>query len=591
MLKTLVFAPHSDLWAHAFPEALAADALKKSGQQLVYVGCGRAFEAYCVCMSARGLSEASPAESKRAVCASCERNERQLRDEFAFDGYLLSEVLTDEDYRQATQRAAQASPETLLAIEEDGVPIGRYAIYEYLLHKKKSGLDFSEQEWKECALHLRNAFLAFFGGRRILAREKPDRVLAYNSLYSVNRVVCALAEASGALTYFLHAGSNLANRLQGLLIGRQSTLRHYGELVQRWPLWEGVACDAQTMRRVTDHFLVLFRGGSVFGYSARSKGSSQGLRQRLGAAPGQRILVAAMSSYDELFAAQITGVRERSPAPLFPQQVDWIHSLLDFARGRPDLFLVIRVHPREFPNRRDGVKSEHAALLEAALTGLPPNVRVNWPEDAVSLYDLANEASVFLTAWSSVGKEMALLGLPVVSFCPQLLLYPAALHEVATTLPDYFAAIDRALASGWSLERARKVYRWLAVEYRHAQFDIADGFAYEESSFVERVWRRLSKMVHPGLERRLEALQHGLHCRRRPARLAQADAIAQLVSSGAATALDFKQPVAEARAAADETRSLMRELGRIRLALFGRRPCASAPSLCARLDEAAATKR
>jgi hypothetical protein len=344
------------------------------------------------------------------------------------------------------------------------------------------------------------------------------------------------------------------------------------------------------MKRITDHFLVLFRGGSLFGYSARSRGSSNRLRERFGAAPGQRILVAAMSSYDELFAAEIAGARRSLPL-LFPSQADWIRSLVQFVRERKDLLLVIRVHPREFPNKREGVKSEHAAHLESLLTDLPPNVRVNWPADQISVYDLANEASAFLTAWSSVGKEMATLGLPVVTYCPQLLLYPAALHEAAVTLPDYHAAIERTLTSGWSLERVRKAYRWLALEHRHGAIDIADGFKYRENSFIERVWRRLSRTIHPALESRLEDAARWLDCVRRTRPLAQGDAIARLVSSGGRTPLDLGGPPGDQPSREEETRSLKRELGRIRAALFGNAPSPSPQSLCARLDEAVSADR
>jgi hypothetical protein len=585
MLKTLVFAPHSDIWLHAFPEALVAESLKKSGQQLVYVGCGRVFEAYCVCMSTRGLKEASDKERKAAVCRSCVRNERLVRSQFGFEGYALSEVLTEEDYRQAAERVAQASPATLLGIEEDGIPVGRYALYEYLLGTKKSNAIFSDAEWQQCAIHLRNAFLALFGGKRILDREKPSRVIVYNSLYSVNHIVCALAEASGALTYFLHTGLNLSDRLQHLIMGRHSTISYFGALIERWPQWKDVACDRKTMRHITDHFLVLFRGTSVFGYSSRSSRSSDDVRQRYGIASGQRIVVAAMSSYDELFAAETVGVRDSSLPLLFPRQLDWIRSLLDFIAKRKDLFLLIRVHPREFPNKREGVKSEHAALLQKMLADLPANARVNWPADQVSLYDLANETSVFLTAWSSVGKEMTALGLPVVSYCPRLLLYPAALHEAATTLPEYHAAIERALASGWSFERVRRAYRWLALEYRHGAFSVADGFRRPENGLVERAWRRIARAVHPSVESRLETLQQWLDCVRRPRRLAESDAIEQLVKSAGRTPLDFKRAESGIDPS-EEERHLRRELTRLRRALFGARRCESPDTLCANLDRA-----
>ena len=68
--------------------------------------------------------------------------------------------------------------------------------------------------------------------------------------------------------------------------------------------------------------------------------------------------------------------------------------------------------------------SDHAKMLQDAFVTLPRNVKVNWPTDTVSLYDLARITDVFANAWSSAGKEMAWLGLPVVLYSPELTLYP-----------------------------------------------------------------------------------------------------------------------------------------------------------------------
>src|SRR5262249_35151292 len=54
-VKMLFFAPHSAIWQHAFPEALAAEALQQRGHQVVYVTCGERFRTYCVAMSAHGV--------------------------------------------------------------------------------------------------------------------------------------------------------------------------------------------------------------------------------------------------------------------------------------------------------------------------------------------------------------------------------------------------------------------------------------------------------------------------------------------------------------------------------------------------------
>src|SRR5262249_46386450 len=163
---------------------------------------------------------------------------------------------------------------------------------------------------------------------------------------------------------------------------------------------------------------------------------------------------ATLSSPDERFAAQTVGAQGSDEDLLFPKQIDWIRALLRFVASRPDLFLLIRVHPREFPNKREGVLSQNAGLLAKTLETLPPNSRVNWPADQVSLYDLANYTDVVLNSWSSAGKEMALLGIPVVAYSPDLILYPADLNCVGTTEADFFRKVDQALADGWTLERS-----------------------------------------------------------------------------------------------------------------------------------------
>lgn len=97
---------------------------------------------------------------------------------------------------------------------------------------------------------------------------------------------------------------------------------------------------------------------------------------------------------------------------MYKNQVLWLKDLIDFFSKREDLFLIIRVHPREFPNRREGCKSENATVYEELLSNLPNNIKVNMPSDNLFIYDLALYSDVVLNGFSSAGLEMALLGLP-----------------------------------------------------------------------------------------------------------------------------------------------------------------------------------
>ena len=263
---------------------------------------------------------------------------------------------------------------------------------------------------------------------------------------------------------------------------------------------------------------------------------------------------------------------------MYPMQADWIRALCEFVAARDDLFLVVRVHPREFPNRRERVQSEHGRLLQQALAGLPRNARVNWPEERISLYDLAEEADVFLNSWSSVGKEMSFLGRPVVTYSPQLLFYPPDLNYAAQSRDEYFTLIDRALADGWSAERIRAVYRWLGVEYGAGLIDLSDAYLEHETrapTLPARAWRKVCRTLDPLYVQKRD-------CSRRPARLAAGAQVARLIETARATPLDSADP-GEA-SVAEEDRAIRSEIGRLLKHLYAN-PSSHRGALHARLAE------
>ena len=366
-MKILFFAPHSAIWVHAFPEALVAEALAQLGHDVVYVACGNVLQDQCVAMKAHGLDYRSPLAQRQAVCRQCNANKRILRERIGLKGYDLADMLSSEEREQIESIVAGLNNRNFLSLVIDGVPIGRYALYELILHRKKSDLDLTDDEWPEYRAAMRGVLVALFGGRRILDHERPDRLVTYNSLYGVNRALSHLAEARGTVPYFLHAGGNLSRRLQALIIGRDHTYRFMKELRAEWSRFKDRPCPPELIDQITGHFLVLFSGTSVFAYSSAAGKQPLDVRKAFGINEHQRLLVATLSSPDERFAAQTIGVVGPDEGMLFPNQIEWIRALVRFVASRPDLFLLIRVHPREFPNKREGVLSQNAALLAKVL--------------------------------------------------------------------------------------------------------------------------------------------------------------------------------------------------------------------------------
>ncbi|HEX4450477.1 MAG TPA: hypothetical protein VH143_06370 [Kofleriaceae bacterium] len=526
-MRILIFAPHADIWVHSFPEAVVADALRASGDEVLYVTCDRALSSFCIAMAARGLTPATPKRKRAAVCRACTAKRTLLRRGFRFEGYDFDSALGDTDDMEIDACLAELDSRAVGDFSIDGVAVGRATLYEYLIQHKQTDLEITAEAWPEVRARLANTLRSLAAARRILERERPDRVITYNSLYSVNAMWRAAAGKLGIPSYFLHAGSNLRHRLETMIVARDSPLAWSRDLIDAWPVHRDQPATAVELAAVGDHFESLFAGRSVFAYSAAAAQQPATVRERFGLAPDQKLCLATMSSYDEYVAAAAIGEMPAVGSALFPTQIDWIRTLAVWFASRPDLMLLIRVHPREFPNKREGTKSQHAAMLERALSELPANVKVNWPSDQLSIYDVAEHAAVVLNAWSSAGKEMALLGIPVVAYCPELLLYPADLHHVGTTREAYFSAIEVALAEGWSFERARLAFRWWVIELVRSVANISDGYSFDEVAPRTPLARL----------RRLPVVREALDLVQRTRALADGPRIAAAVHTGAQTLL------------------------------------------------------
>jgi|CXWL01.1.fsa_nt_gi hypothetical protein len=503
-MKVMIYAPHSAIWVHAFPEALVAEALMQEGNEIVYVGCGRQFKSYCVAMSAFRLGYGSSEKAKENICRTCENNKSFIRKEFGLKGPDIAEELSEEDNRHVDDILKDVTPQNYLALEFSGIEVGRLSLYEFLLNHKKNNLEIDPGEWTEYKASLRNSICSALASLRIIEREKPDRLITYNSFYSVNHVCCIVADKFSVPHYLLHAGGNMAHRMETLTLSRGYSYNY----ITRNPLWKhyrALPCSSEQLGIVTDHLLALFKATSVFIYSAPKSHKKVDLRQKFGINSQQKVLVATMSSHDERFAAVTIGVMPEDCDLVFPAQIDWIRALTEFVARRPELFLIIRVHPREFPNKRESVTSEYATKLHSLLVDLPINVRVNWPSDVISLYDIADIANVFLNSRSTTGLEMSLLGLPVVLYSPdQLYSYPPDLNYVANSREEYFLQIDRALSHGWDIEFSRIAFRWGVFLYCRATLDISESYGKEMGNYrgivtkgINKVCRKLAPLFQP----------------------------------------------------------------------------------------------
>ena len=101
------------------------------------------------------------------------------------------------------------------------------------------------------------------------------------------------------------------------------------------------------------------------------------------------------------------------PANAFPNMLEWLVQTCEYFATRPDLQLLIRVHPAEisgFPPSRQPILAE----LRKRLARLAPNIIVVPPESGLSTYALMSLCNSAIIYGTKMGVELTSVGLPVI---------------------------------------------------------------------------------------------------------------------------------------------------------------------------------
>jgi len=499
-MNIVFFAPYAFIGVHSYPESIVAHNLVKRGHNVVLVRCDGLYKDFCLAMSSEGLSPSSDEQAREAICAQCRIRRDTIDDRFRFNTVKLEDFVDQTVVSGVQADLATITAENWYELEFDGIPVPRYASYEYFLTHKINSLTFDPALWEGFLLHVRHALLTARIGKKLVAEFQPDAVVTYNGVYSCNHVMCATAEAAGISHFTLHAGSHLRHRLSQMTIFK-GLIPPY--LINRSDAWLDVSklpLDADSVEDVFDHVSELIEARSPWVYSIKgARKPVEELKAYFNIAADKRVLVVAMASGDERFTADLVDALPTYRPPIFKNQTEWIEKLFDWARQQNDLVVVIRVHPREFPNKRESVTSQQALALRELFRKIPDNVRINWPEDQISIHEIIKLADLGLNATSTSGLEMLLFGVPVVIYDhEQLFSYPRELNLVATSQEDYFDKIRLGLADGKSMRHIVGAFRWLAYKSRVVGIDISDmygdNFIYPDGSAKAALKDRMNRL-------------------------------------------------------------------------------------------------
>ena len=476
-MRILNLVTYPIISAYSGPSAIIGEWMRQLGHDVVELSCGGFGVAACPALEYRYGSSDVSEKARKQICNECRGMSHAIGHTKDVALIRIDEYIEPDDYDACRLKAKLLVAKTRNSVTHEELKLISHASYEILLRLKFQGEEIPENHKQSLENAIYVCLLAETGTKRLLEKYPSfDRVIVNNSLRGLNRTILNCVIQSGAQPVFVNAGSNIAHQLSQIMIFNTEEASLDWANSPGWQAYKLSDAQIPRLQQIKEHFVSLFEAKSNFVYSDQSRSmSSEVIYKRLHLSHDKTTFLALMASNDERVAAESVGALEffRDRKYLFKNQIAWLKFLVEEFRSRPDIQLIIRVHPREFPNKRESVLSEHARDLLKELDDLPSNVHVNWPTDEISLYDLVQVVDVGLVASSSTGLQLATLGIPIGIHNSSLLTgYTRELGTDLGSTKEYRAFLDSALNHRWSVENVIAGLKWHSYMFNCLSVDI-----------------------------------------------------------------------------------------------------------------------
>ncbi|HEY3474559.1 MAG TPA: hypothetical protein VGK56_08105, partial [Anaerolineales bacterium] len=277
----------------------------------------------------------------------------------------------------------------------------------------------------------RNTFAAL-AALEWMQTHKPDVVLIPNGLILEMGIVFRVARYLGipAVTFEFNDQREQIWLAQNTSIMRQDTdylVEARCSLPMTDEMYERLA-DLENARR----------GARVWGKSKRlwqyvsAQGAAQ-TRKALGLDDRPVVLLAANVLGDSLTLGRNIFAESMS---------EWITKTVQYFAKRPDVQLVVRIHPGEkiVPQAKS-----MGTVVREALPEIPSHIRLVGALDNVNTYDLIEVASLGLAYTTTVGVETAMNGIPVIS-CGNTHYRGRGFTIDPNSWEEYFSTLEKVLS-------------------------------------------------------------------------------------------------------------------------------------------------
>lgn len=444
-MNVMLFQLFSGIWPHAILEKQLVESFTAKDLNMTLVSCGKSFSTLCPAQENYGLKILDDINLRMKTCEKCSWSSSILRKSGIFSENLILNSFITNDLRNEVEiivsgiQLDQLTEESFHCRDDF-----RAGAYELIIRHKVRNFDLNHEQLEYFKNSVRNYNLVRKASALLLSKYKPDAVIIHSPQYAANSGFADSAKEKEIKVYFLGSNANLSEIYTSLRIYDWFEYR----LLNPAPLNKSLAdhkISNESLKRIENHKQTSEKADSIFVYSQPSRELSS--RDVFGIPKSKKIYLLALSSYDEFFAGEKAGymTNDFSISGVYKSQTDWVADTIEWASHQNDVVLIIRPHPREYPNRRENRTAPRDPKLQKILDNPPNFVRIDSPDLKFSIQDHFKEVDVMLISWSSTGIDALFQGIPVLAYDKKIARFPDEIVLNGSSRKDYLENLNKTL--------------------------------------------------------------------------------------------------------------------------------------------------
>jgi len=380
------------------------------------------------------------------LCEKCFAPGYEMYRSLGLPVHRYSDFVSAEERRSARSLAAQIRVSEIESYELDGLAVGEHALAGALRFFASGNLSAEPDAEPILRRYFEASLITTHVTRNLLDSYPFAAACFHHGIYVPQGLIGEVARAKDVRVI----NWNPAYRKQCFIFSHHDTY-HHTLLQEPTANWEHLSWDTQMEDEVMDYLKSRWHGTKDWiWFHEKPEEDLSSIAAELGV-DFNRPCIGMLTNV--MWDAQL-----HYRANAFPNMLEWVIQTIRYFISRPELQLLIRVHPAEIrgtlPSRQPLV-----AEIQRVFPNLPKNIIVIPPESQVSTYAAMSQCDTVIIYGTKTGVELTSMGIPTI-VAGEAWIRNKGITRDATTPAQYFEMLDelpqRERLDERVTERARK---------------------------------------------------------------------------------------------------------------------------------------